>query len=56
MGEEDGVGVGWIYDGVGRLGTWGLGLRFASWVSRRDGSELGRQARSMVAWVKGVGR
>ena len=25
MDEEDGVGVGLIYDSVGRLGTWGLG-------------------------------
>ena len=30
MGEEDGVGVGWIYDGVGRLGAWGLGLQAGS--------------------------
>ena len=48
MGKEDGVGVG-------RLGTWGLRLRSASWVSRRDGSELGKRARFVVAWVKGVG-
>ena len=27
MGEKDGVGMGWIYDGVGRLGAWGLGRR-----------------------------
>ena len=24
MGEEDGVNMGRIYDGMGQLGTWGL--------------------------------
>ena len=24
MGEEDGVDMGRIYDGMGQLGTWGL--------------------------------
>ena len=53
MGEEDGVSVGRIYDGVGWLGTWGLGL--GAWVGERGGSELGRRVGFVVAWVKGVG-
>ena len=30
MGEEDGVGMGRIYDGMGQLGTWGLGRQARS--------------------------
>ena len=29
--------MGQIYDGVGRLRTWGLGLGSVSWVSGRGG-------------------
>ena len=47
MGEKDVVGMGRIYDGIGRLGAW---------VSKRGGSELGRQAESVAAWVSEVGQ
>ena len=45
MGEEDGVGVGRIYDSVSRLGTW---------VGGRGGSELGRRVGSVAACVNSV--
>ena len=42
---------------VGYMTAWvGLGLKLVSWVNRRGGSKLSRQAGFVVAWVRGVGR
>ena len=49
MGEEDGVGVGY-------LGTLGLRPGSASWVDGRGGSKLGRRAESMAIWVGSMGQ
>ena len=51
MGEEDGVSVGRIYDGVGWLGTWGLGLGSAKGVGRSWVGELGLWWRGSREWV-----
>ena len=50
MGEEDGVGMGW-------LGTWGLGRRaeLVKGVCRSWAGELGLWRRGSAAWVRGVG-
>lgn len=57
MGKEDGISVGRIYDGVGRLGTWGLGRQVGSAekVGRNWAGELGLWGRGSEAWVRGVG-
>ena len=59
--EEDGVSVGWIYDDVGQLGTWGLGrqARSAERVGWSWVGELGLWRLGLGEWAgesRGSGR